>query len=1059
MTDEPPFSRRSLLRGAALAGVAVTAPQLLTPARAVAAPVWSAAMPVAEPIKTVPTIYTSERVAAARANVAAYAWARTARDTAVSTASRLFAMGDEWVWSAVTSQGLPRSYAVNQPLGSPITGTEIYQYGEYPWLADPYERPWKMVDPSSDYVFPTNDFWSFYLSGLDEHGNFDRSRGDAQYLVNTLYPERGPDWGVEDGFGWIDANGNKWTFAAYYNHWFVWYEAKAIANHLNAVRDAYLLTGDLKYAHAGIVLLDRIADVYPAMDTAPYPRSQGYLHSDGLTGRGKVLGSIWETVLARDISAAYDAFFPTLADGDDADVVPFLSAKATQYGLAPKSSAAAIRANIETGILRQIDPAVRSARIRGNFGMHQETLAMAAVVLDDPVASPRWIDFVLRPGRFINTPTHKEITGGNVSATLVNDVDRDGNGNEASPHYNNLWIDQVNGVAAVLADCSRYPTADLYAHPKFAMMHRARLAPIMLNRYVPPIGDSGATGKPGLFSDMHDHVLAFERYGRTEDAQAAYLLNGNTADGLYGDIFSTDVEQTAAAIQQAVDENGPLHLGSVNHTGYGLAALRDGSEAPARAASIYYGRNHGVGFGHAHKDTLNLGLWAFGVDLLPDLGYPEFADLSNRRAEWNGNTVAHNTVLVDAAPQKSHTIGQPMGFADGRHVKFADVSAPGVYTQTSLYRRASAMIRVDAQNAYVVDVFRVAGGDQHHLSFHAAEGTVATTGLNLVPQPTGTYAGPTVSQPPDTAPARPNANGFDWLGNVSRAAAPSSGFSIDYTVKDTWNVHPVDPALHLRATFLADFEEVALADGVPARNNPGNPKTLRYLLGRRRGTNLASQFVTVIEPYVGSPLVRDVSLLDVTSEDGTFQPHEVTAVRVELSNGRVDYIVSSLRPDLTLRVDGQCTFRGSFGVLAVRGSAAEFAFSHGSSLLNPGRLAPGAAATMTAPAPALTGTVQWFTPTLASRNLLRLTLPQKAQPGTADTLPGQYVYVDNDGVRNAVYLIHAARIVDDVTVELDLGETTLIRSYLDVENPGAGFRYDIAAGAAARIPVTCEWQP
>ncbi len=1056
MTDGPSLSRRSILRGAVLAGTAVAAPSVLAPAQAAGSPTSTATPLAVDPIKTAPTVYTTERVAAARANVAAYAWAQQLRDTAVSTASRLLGMGDEWIWSVVTTQGLPRSYAVNQLLGSPITGTEIYQYGQYPWLADPYARPWKLVDPSSDYVFPTNDFLAFYRSGLDEHGNFDRSRGDAQYLVNTLYPERGPGWGVEDGFGWIDANGNKWTFAAYYNHWFTWYGPTAVLNHLNAVRDAYLLTGAATYAHAGLVMLDRIADVYPSMDTAPYPRSQGYLHSDGGTGRGKVIGSIWEAGMATDFVAAYDAFFPAIATADDAGVVPFLNAKAAQYGLAPKDSPTAIRANIENGLLRQIEPAVRSARIRGNFGMHQQTLSMAAVVLDDPVASPQWIEFVLKAGRFINTPTQKEITGGNVRPTLVNDVDRDGNGNEAAPHYNDLWVDEVRGFADILAGYDRYPTGDLYEHPKFAMMHRARMAPAMLNRYIPPIGDTGTTGGPGFLSDVHDHVLAFERYRRTEDAQAAYLMNGNSADELYGDIFSTDVDGTAAAIRQVVEDEGPLHPGSVNHTGYGFAALRDGTGGQARAVSHYYGRNSG----HGHKDALNLGLWAFGVDLLPDLGYPEFADSSNRRVEWNGNTVAHNTVVVDETPQKAQVVGLPMGFSDGEHVKLSDVAAaPAVYPQTSLYRRVTAMVRVDAQNAYAVDVFRVAGGSKHHLSFHAAEGPVTTTGLNLIPQPTGTYAGPTVPQPPDTAAARPTASGFDWLGNVSRAAAPAPGFSIDYAVKDTWNVHPTDPDLHLRATFLADFEEVALADGVPARNKPGNPKTLRYLLGRRSGTALASQFVTVIEPYVGNPLVSGVTSVAVTSDEGTWAPHEIAAVKVELSNGRVDYIVSSLRPELTLRVDDLFTFRGSFGVLAVRDGAAEFVFSHGSTLLNPGAIAPGSVADLTAPAPALTGTVASFTQGLSSRNLLTLTLPEQPPAGTVDGLPGQYVYVANDGVRNAVYLIHAARAVDDVTVELDLGETTLTRSYLDDNNPAAGFRYDVAVGAVARIPTTLQWTP
>src|SRR5690606_10220881 len=131
-----------------------------------------------------------------------------------------------------------------------------------------------------------------------------------------------------------------------------------------------------------------------SMDTAPYKREDGYFHSDGLSGNGRVVGCIWETGLIRNHIYAYDAFFPAIAESDTLDVVPFLQAKAQAHGLPAKDSVADIRVNIENGILRETCAGVLSAKIFGNFGMHQHTLAAAAVVLDDPDASPQWIDFV-----------------------------------------------------------------------------------------------------------------------------------------------------------------------------------------------------------------------------------------------------------------------------------------------------------------------------------------------------------------------------------------------------------------------------------------------------------------------------------------------------------------------------------------------------------------------------------------------------------------------------------------------------------------------------------------
>lgn len=1003
-------------------------------------------------MKTRPTYYTPEKIAAARRNIADYGWAAELRDRAVAAAQPLIDAGDAWAWSAVSTQGLPRSYAVNQALGSPITGTDIYDYGNYPWRADPYGRPWKLVDPSSDYVFPTNDFGAYYASGLDANGNFQRELADASLLVNELYPERGPSWGVDDGYGWIDENGAKWTFVAYYNHWWVWYGTGGVlSTGLQALKDAYLYTGDLSYAHRGLVVLDRIADVYPSMDTAPYPRQDGYLHSDGLTGKGKVVGSIWETGLSRNLVAAYDAFYPALANGDDAGVVPFLSERATRYGLPAKDTADAIRANLENGIVRQVYPGVLEAKIRGNFGMLQSSLAMAAVVLDEPTATKQWLDFVFAPGGLVSKPDW-HVTGGNVGPTLVNEIDRNGWANEGAPGYNVLWIGHMLAVADILAGYDGYPSADLYVNPKYQKMFRARPRLTMLGKYTPSIGDTGQTGKPLVLGTAQDYVTSFERYGDKEFAQMAYLVNGKSTDNLYGGVFSTDIDGVRQAIENVIAEHGPLALPSEDLTGFGFAALRDGAGADQRGLTMYYGRNQG----HGHRNALYIDLFGSGMDLAPALGYPEFADNNAHRREWSSNTVAHNTVVVDATPHAPQIVGRPHGFLDSPYVKRVDVEAPAVYPQTSLYRRGCALVRVDEQHSYVIDVFRVRGGSQHHVSFHGGEGSVSTEGLSLVAQPTGTYAGPDAEVPDPAGTPRPGASGFDWLTNVERAQ-PDGPFAVDWALVDTYDVHNPDPDLHLRLTMLNDVEEAALADGQPPRNKPGNPESLRYLLARRSGEQLRSQFVSVLESYTGSRFVASVRSATVQPVGGRIEPDDVAAVRVELTDGRVDYLVDSNRPDVRVRIDDQVLFQGRFGACGLRGTEVEFAVTSDATLLtvlddNGDSTGP----TLAGPYPATTARVVDFTRELAADSTVELALDQALQPGQVEAMVGAYVYIADDGVRNAAYRITAAESPAPRRIRLTT-DVTFVRSYLDDSDPDAGYRYDLAVDAAARIPYVRQW--
>ncbi|MEF3301966.1 heparinase II/III domain-containing protein [Paenibacillus sp. GYB003] len=1003
--------------------------------------------------KTRATYYRADKVAAARHNAQTYAWAVRLREEAEAKAGRYLTAGLDALWEAVPAQTLPRSYGVNQQLGSPVTGKEIDRFGNYPYKGDALREPWKIVDPSSGYTFPTNEFGAYYKSGLDARGVFRPELADRSLLVNTLYPERGASWGVDDGFGWVNENGEVYTFVAYYLHWFVWYGAGGLVEDaLRSFRDAYLYTGDMKYALPGIVLLDRVADLYPDMDISAYDRNR-FLNSDGRKNTGKVVGSIWETSLVKVFVSAFDAFFPAM---DDPAVVEYLSGRARKHGLSnPKSSGAHIRCNVEEGIVRQIYPAVRAAQICGNDGMHQSALAMAAVVYDSLPETKQWLDFVFQTGGLAANPYR--VTGGNVLNSLVSQVDRDGHGNEASPGYNSLWLANHRLTADILDGYDLYPDADLYANPKFRKMFAAYYPLLLSESYTVNVGDTAAAGNPYVQVKLEDMVKAFDKFGDPIYAQVAFFLNGNRTDGLHLDIFSHEPQRIADRIGGIVAERGPLRLESVNLSGYGFAALRDGrsSDRTLRDFWMYYGRNTG----HGHRDTLNVGLHAFGLDLSPDLGYPEYADVFDmHRAQWVVNTISHNTVVVDRRKQEAQWVAEPRHFDGGGFVQLIDVEAPKAYPQTSLYRRTTAMIRADGTNSYAVDLFRVKGGTEHHFSFHGAEGEVETEGLELVPQETGTYAGADVAYAQRTddkdGPGYAG-SGFHYLRNVARAVNPENSFSADWNVKDTWNVYGrgagAETDVHVRLTMLGRMNEVALADGVPPQNKPGNPKTLRYLIAHRRGTDLDSLFASVIEPYKGSRFIASIESVDIRSGDALVTGNEATAIKVTLVDGRTDYIVHALDPDIVYTVGDKLQFRGFFGVYSERDGKRSSVYVHDGALLAPIG-SPEAERAAASASGAVTGTIADFTRTLSARNEL-VVEPDAGSVDPADWT-GKTVFVEGDGVRNAAYPIRAVEPLAGGRYRLDIGDLTLVRGFADDTDFAKGYRYDIAEGAKFRIPLT-----
>ncbi|HBN85446.1 MAG TPA: hypothetical protein DDZ89_16570, partial [Clostridiales bacterium] len=1024
------------------------------------------------------SIWTQEQRENARENIELYSWAKTERDQYLVEANKAVNSIDR-LYESVVAEGLPRYYFVGEALDPErfncrYCKTNIAaKYGLYSWRIDTVNDPWKIRCPECKRLFPSNDFGSFYELGKDEHGVFNIelahkrndeliARGEPGYLVNTLYPEKGEGWGVDDGFGYFPGNTypngvvERHNYIAYYLHEGLWHGG-LIDEAIQNLTYAYIYTGEAKYGRAGAILLDRIADFYPGFNWHMWRTFRGDSY------KGKILDVVWENSLAQSLARAYDAFFPAF---EDSEVIAFLSAKSKKYGQDnPKDCATAIRKNIEEGILQEIFNASVEGKIAGNFGMTQLSVATAAVALDCMPQTGEWLDWIMKPDE--NEQFVRPAGNVNILEKLINVVDRDGMGNEASPGYNSLWLTQLLGVAELLNGYETYPGVDLYKNPKFVNMFTAQLPLMLAGYYTMQIGDSGGTATTGYTYSSSTALTGFKRFGEPKLAQFVYAQNGNSVTGLHDDITAKDPEKIQRDILDVIDQYGTFNLGSDVMTGYGFASVRDGANYPSpeenkrlntlRDFSIYFG----IGNSHGHNDALNLGIDAFGLNLAPDLGYPEDTGTQPNRVQWVSKPLSHNTVMVNGKAQNSlTTAATPLHFDDSGRVKVMDIDATKANPETQEFRRTLVMIQAEDETSYGVDFFRILGGDDHVYSFHSQSDEIfETIGLNLVPQTDkdgkyiGTYASPDVpwGEDPDTIHTSWSSDylkyppGSTWLDHVRRDSSPSETFSVDFQVKDFRRVLKQNKLdLHLRMTMLNDFalDEVAIAHGTPPQVNTKVVPYLEYVLARRTGENLDTLFTTVYEPYKETRILDSgMESVPVETISGTPETTDtVKAVRIPLKNGRVDYVVYASNNNVLYRVDGLFDFRGFVGVYSLKNGEPVYMYINDGDTIgeSTGNLA------------ACTGKVKDFTRDLALDNTITITPEQEVD---LDRLVDQYIYVINDGVQNGAYRIEHAEKDQHGDIILHIGQTSPVRSYLNPQDFDQGYVYNVGVGQSFRIPL------
>ena len=827
-----------------------------------------------------------------RENLERYERARNIRDQIVQAAIPWLDRPDEFLRAFIPGPEVPRSFYVHFK-GCPVHGRHQKAIRDHRWIWDPWTDPWKVICPIGGEAYPSNDFGAFLRSGMK-----DRSLLAGDY--------------VDDGWGYRKPGEE-------FKYWFIGFCCRniwsTVLSGVQYLSRAYLLTEEDAYAHKALVMLDRIAEVYPAMD---YSTQSMYAEEASPGYTGKIGSLISETHVLVQLCEAYDSVRSAI-EGD-----PMFVGKANR-----------LTAHLDEGLVKAGIRGVYEGDVRGNYGMHQYALLVAAMTLGDPGEIEQAVDWVMNhtgePTRlkemwtliddviFRDKAGHAE----GLNFAFDNLIFREGIGWESSPGYCSSWIHHLIQVGEALERLGIH----LFDRPKMRRMLYWPGEMAGPKTFSPNIGDNGSITSGAIALSPQIVRVGFEHY--SDPALAQMLLDqGYVGEGsirTYEDLFRLPLDQAMLEKVTASVNRRPDATSSMKNThmgGYGLVVLRSGEGERATAVSVYYGR---AATEHGHFDRLTLELFGYGRRLLPDLGYPEVAMEAKKPAAWTKNTASHNTVVVDERRQDTAAPGQVRHLVSRPGLQYLDVSAPDTYTSTSLYRREVALVDLDADHRYVLDVFRVEGSDQHDYSLHGFDGIFSTEGITLSePQKRGTLAGENVAfgelydqkdlDRPHKSESyyRYRGSGYSYLRDVQRGT-PEGVWHARWKAKDA--------EAGVRVMFLPDStKEVVVATGEPPLRE-GVPDELKYILLRNAGSHVRSTFAAVMEPFEGEESILSVEPLPARSSSET--PFDLVAARIRHQRG-TDILISSNDEsvqwtigDSRNNVSDGIRFQGRFGLIRV----------------------------------------------------------------------------------------------------------------------------------------------
>jgi len=362
----------------------------------------------------------------------------------------------------------------------------------------------------------------------------------------------------------------------------------------------------------------------------------------------------------------------------------------------------------------------------------------------------------------------------------------------------------------------------------------------------------------------------------------------------------------------------------------GIAILRDGKGPHAQGVLLRYGPS----LNHGDLDDLGLLYYGKGWQLSYEIGY----GLGSTHAQvgWASQTVSHALVTVNEASQSGGSGGSLHLFADLPSLKLTEADSPLSYSSQGVrqYRRTVALVG-SGKDQYLIDLFRVRGGNRHDYGIGVQGQDFAVQGVELGSEEGGSLAGT------EHAWGEKIGRDGDIAGYPNKPywrAPPGNGYGFFYDMRRGPAERPCHADWSLGGANQARFRVHLLPESdteVILAKAPGlypHYRAAGYLLARRNGTNLTSAFAVVMEPYAtgaesdespATPAIDLAERVDVECEGDC----EVTPVGVHLRrHGRDEYLFSA-GPDDRKRTArtalGEIEWRGAVLFIAARGKSVQ----------------------------------------------------------------------------------------------------------------------------------------
>jgi hypothetical protein len=468
---------------------------------------------------------------------------------------------------------------------------------------------------------------------------------------------------------------------------------------------------------------------------------------------------------------------------------------------------------------------------------------------------------------------------------LRNFFTSDGLDEEGSPGYAECSWGLINPLDALCACRGRFPAGTPYYDP----------ASETFNPYGDPVVKD--TACKFLYSLLPDgHAIAWED-SACRTRLPLYVLERieNQGGGIppqYGAYFDRQPQKDGT---RSVALAPGFTLPSRLLPEIRKAVLRAGRGEGQSVVALDFGAD----VPHYHDAPLSLMVYAKGHELASDLGY---MSASHELMHWIRTCPAHNCCTLraaDGSPRPTEALrGDVRQFAVAPMIQVMEAGEedPDVLKalpdpEHGVYQRTTALVNVDDENHYVVDISRARGAPVHDWYFHSHGERFAAEGVKL-----------NAGKDPQQSLYDYSRFTFPWGPNVEcrnirrlQTGKTDGPWSASWSEVKDWRPaqaekRVVDREVGLRLTMLGQADTEVIAGEAPAQrylDERDRGSTMTVLCARRPEGKGLDRFAAVIEPYRGRPQIVAVEPLAVS-------PTDETAVGLKVATAStIDYFLSA----------------------------------------------------------------------------------------------------------------------------------------------------------------------